>query len=271
MCLGDWKTHGSGTGGFYQCNIYTGGGEGGGGGGEEGGSKNESAGVRAVKDEERKRMAKREEMRRYEHHYMRYKQHQDGVRHNHALVTEVAARATELAVAIDEVGGGVSGDAHVAFLEQAAALVGTARRVLMWSYAEAFFLPQSGNEWRKSVCLIIVRFSSVTSSSVHSLGCSSSGSSESPSVAARILSIRSLSSRIVVTLSDANVCCVWASYSPHFFSIDPSIHPERSPGGAAGHPGQHGEPRAEGAARLVQRRKQQQQEEPAVLLEQPSH
>ena len=22
LCLGDWKTHGSGTGGYYACNIY---------------------------------------------------------------------------------------------------------------------------------------------------------------------------------------------------------------------------------------------------------
>jgi hypothetical protein len=136
MCMADWKTHGSATGGYYQCNIYNGGGTSGG------------SGLAAVKEEERARLSAQEELKRYEHHYSRFKQHQDGVKHNRALVVEVSGCVSELAIAIDAVGGGVNGEEYLQFLVEAARLVGTARQVLMWSYAEAFYLPQSQNEWR---------------------------------------------------------------------------------------------------------------------------
>ena len=55
LCRRDWKTHGAATGGYFQCNIYSGGdGSGGGGSG--------AADVRAAKAEEVERLSKAAEV-----------------------------------------------------------------------------------------------------------------------------------------------------------------------------------------------------------------
>ena len=141
MCLAPWSTHGSNTGGYYQCNLYTsdasddvvpGGG---------------SAKIGAIKQAEADRVSKAAEQKRYTHHYARYQQHWNGVRNNEALRKMVSTKVTELAVAIDATNAGTNGERYTRFLAEAAALIGPTRRLLMWSYVLAFYLPQSQSNW----------------------------------------------------------------------------------------------------------------------------
>jgi ariadne-1 len=64
LCKGDWKDHGSATGGYYQCNIY---------------DKTKQEGK--LPDEEKAAQEASNELERYEFHWTRYDSHSKSSRH----------------------------------------------------------------------------------------------------------------------------------------------------------------------------------------------
>jgi hypothetical protein len=134
--MGEWKSHGSATGGYYSCNVYSGSsssssGQGSSGVGDDGDDHDEDddddqdhpmvrtttlkagasvrsssssskvekkggGGLGLVKAQERRRLLKVDELRRYEFHYKRFQQHQDGVKNNPALVALATTAAKSL-------------------------------------------------------------------------------------------------------------------------------------------------------------------------------
>eukprot|EP01084_Bolivina_argentea_P249759 418258_1 len=64
LCRGDWKQHGSSTGGYYKCNIY---------------EKNVKEGK--INDEDQKAQDAKSELERYEFHYTRFDSHSKSCAH----------------------------------------------------------------------------------------------------------------------------------------------------------------------------------------------
>mmetsp|Transcript_27496 Transcript_27496/g.74770 ORF Transcript_27496/g.74770 Transcript_27496/m.74770 type:complete len:621 (-) Transcript_27496:822-2684(-) len=130
MCMRDWKTHGSETGGYYQCNIYVAG---------------DAVDVKGVQAGERERLRQAEEMRRYTFYFERYRQHKEGVKsaphlmeaaqnNIRILVEGVSAYRTQHSMSnLDPT--------YFQFILDMVDLVERCRRVLAWTYVFAYFLP----------------------------------------------------------------------------------------------------------------------------------
>jgi len=114
ICLGKWADHGANTGGFYQCNKY-----------DPSTSK---------KKEDDVSQAKRE-LDRYIHYYKRYQGHDQSLKYAAKQREQAEARMTEL----QKKGG--KGWIDVQFIMEAAEQLIECRRVLKYTYAYAFQMP----------------------------------------------------------------------------------------------------------------------------------
>mmetsp|Transcript_19765 Transcript_19765/g.32478 ORF Transcript_19765/g.32478 Transcript_19765/m.32478 type:complete len:570 (-) Transcript_19765:2669-4378(-) len=113
VCSGEWSLHGTNTGGYYNCNVY----------------RSDSSGGDNDKDK-----AKRE-LDRYLHYYKRYATHTQSGK----FATEQRAKAEKRMVEMQSTS--CVGWIDVQFLQQAVEQLIDCRRVLKYTYAFAYYLP----------------------------------------------------------------------------------------------------------------------------------
>lgn len=114
ICLGKWADHGANTGGFYQCNKYD----------PNSGKKHEEDISQAKRD-----------LDRYIHYYKRYQGHDSALKFANKQREQAEARMTDL----QKKGG--KGWIDVQFIMEAVEQVIECRRVLKYTYAYAFQMP----------------------------------------------------------------------------------------------------------------------------------
>ncbi|KAJ3681135.1 hypothetical protein LUZ60_015624 [Juncus effusus] len=121
LCLGDWSQHGERTGGFYACNSY------------------ESAKKQGVYDEaERRREMAKNSLERYTHYYERWASNQTSRTKALADLNEMKTRKiAELSENIREP------ETQLKFIVDAWQQIVECRRVLKWTYAYGYYLPEN--------------------------------------------------------------------------------------------------------------------------------
>lgn len=117
LCLGDWKAHGEGTGGFYACNRYE--------QGKKEGKYNE---------EEAKRERAKQSLERYMHYYQRFAEHDKARKQATAKMTEFAEAKIEQLSNIT-----ATPTSQLKLVLDAWAQVTDCRRILKWTYAYGFY------------------------------------------------------------------------------------------------------------------------------------
>lgn len=119
LCKGDWSEHGSATGGYYRCNRYE--------GRQKLGQKSE---------EERESESAANVLQKYLFYFSRFDNHSKARDFAVKSLQDTNKRMTELR----ELKGGGFND--VSFLESAVKTVIECRRVLQWTYAMGYYLPE---------------------------------------------------------------------------------------------------------------------------------
>jgi len=123
LCLGDWATHGTATGGYYQCNIY---------------DRQAKEGGHA--DDERARLKDKHALDKYMFFFERFMNHDRAMRLTVREEAEIEGKVQTLhdkhAFEIIE----------LQFLYDALKQVRTCRRVLKWSYVYGYYLEEDGPE-----------------------------------------------------------------------------------------------------------------------------
>ncbi|KAI3911171.1 hypothetical protein MKW92_033380 [Papaver armeniacum] len=121
LCLGNWKDHGDKTGGFYACNIY------------------EKAKARGVYDEEDKlKKEAKDYLDRYTFHYERFAQNQKS--RLKAVESLQKMKSEDLANLCHRYR---ESEAQLKLVIDAWLQIIECRRVLKWTYAYGYYLPQS--------------------------------------------------------------------------------------------------------------------------------
>ncbi|MQL94197.1 hypothetical protein Taro_026855 [Colocasia esculenta] len=125
LCLGPWSDHGERTGGFYACNRY------------------EAAKQEGVYDEtERRREMAKNSLERYTHYYERWATNQSS--RQKALSDLQNMQAVQLEKLSDKQS---QPESQLKFITEAWLQIVECRRVLKWTYAYGFYLPE--NEYAK--------------------------------------------------------------------------------------------------------------------------
>ena len=117
VCMGDWKEHGTATGGYYKCNVY-----------EKKKSEN-----KAFSEEEKKREDARHELERYTFYFQRYDGHDKAGVYAQKLKPSLDHKI-EMLVEIKNYS-----PAELKFLSEGCAIVIQSRNVLKCSYAYAYY------------------------------------------------------------------------------------------------------------------------------------
>ena len=78
LCMGDWKKHGSETGGYYACNIY------------------EAGKTKKVKDMEDKIQSAKDELNNYLWHFERYQNHKNSIKYAKEMESKIDGIIEEL-------------------------------------------------------------------------------------------------------------------------------------------------------------------------------
>lgn len=117
LCLGEWASHGTSTGGYYQCNIY---------------DKQSKEGKHA--DEERSRAKAKHALDKYMFYFERFMDHDRGMR---LTVTEEQDIEGKVQRLHDEHGFAII---ELQFLYDALRQVRACRRVLKWTYVYGYYL-----------------------------------------------------------------------------------------------------------------------------------
>ncbi|KAI3986143.1 hypothetical protein MKX01_027414 [Papaver californicum] len=121
LCLGDWKTHGTTTGGYYACNVY------------------EKAREQGIYDEEEKIKKKAKDfLDRYAFYYERFAENQKS--RLKAIESLKKIQSEDLAKLSDIYH---LPETDLAYITDAWGQIIECRRVLKWSYAYGYYLPQS--------------------------------------------------------------------------------------------------------------------------------
>lgn len=117
VCLGDWKDHGSATGGYYKCNKYE-----------------ETAKDETFKKAEDKRETAKTELKRYMFHYERFANHDKSEQLARKLRPVLEAKMEMLHTIKNYPIG------ELEFLVEACEEVQKCRQVLKWTYAYGYFM-----------------------------------------------------------------------------------------------------------------------------------
>lgn len=123
LCLGDWSTHGTTTGGYYQCNIY---------------DKQAKEGKHS--EEEQNRARDKHALDKYMHFFERFMEHDKGMKickQEEVLIEEKVQKLHdnhEFAII------------ELQFLYDALKQVRACRRVLKWTYVYGYYLDEAGPE-----------------------------------------------------------------------------------------------------------------------------
>jgi len=123
LCLGDWATHGSTTGGYYHCNVY---------------DKQVKDGQHA--EEEQTRMAAKHELDKYRFFFERFMDHDRGMK---LTVREGQDVENKVQTLHDKHGFEII---ELQFLLDALKQVRACRRVLKWTYVYGYYLEDAGVE-----------------------------------------------------------------------------------------------------------------------------
>jgi len=123
LCKGDWKDHGTATGGYYSCNRY-----------EEAKKKGNCS------EEERKAADAKNELQKYLHFYQRFDNHHKAREFAIKSLPKIQSRMKNL----QELKGGGFND--VAFLEKAVETVIECRKLLQWTYAMGYYMESGTKE-----------------------------------------------------------------------------------------------------------------------------
>lgn len=117
ICMGDWSTHGSATGGYYQCNLY------------DDKKKNNAN----FAEEEQKRANAQNELTRYSHYFTRYNEHDRS--------SKIAVNQREKVANTQKILHEFMAypPAELNFLTEALEAVIYCRQVLKWTYAYGFY------------------------------------------------------------------------------------------------------------------------------------
>ncbi|XP_020688638.1 probable E3 ubiquitin-protein ligase ARI8 [Dendrobium catenatum] len=120
LCLGSWIEHGERTGGFYACNRY------------------EAAKEEGVYDEsERRREMAKNSLERYTHYYERWatnqRSRQKALAQLHSIQTEKLEKLSKIQC---------QPESQLKFIIEAMLQVVECRRVLKWTYAYGYYLPE---------------------------------------------------------------------------------------------------------------------------------
>lgn len=123
LCLGEWTTHGTSTGGYYQCNIY---------------DKNSKEGKHA--DEEKTRKDAKHALDKYMFYFERYMDHDRGMKLTVKEEQDIEGKVQTLH---DKHGFEII---ELQFLYDALRQVRACRRVLKWTYVYGYYLEEAGPE-----------------------------------------------------------------------------------------------------------------------------
>lgn len=121
LCLGEWSTHGTSTGGYYQCNIY---------------DKQAKEGKHA--EEEKSRQSAKHALDKYMFFFERFMDHDRGMK---LTVKEEADIEGSVQKLHDSHGFEI---VELQFLYEALKQVRSCRRVLKWSYVYGYYLNEAG-------------------------------------------------------------------------------------------------------------------------------
>ncbi|KAI3880487.1 hypothetical protein MKX03_001696 [Papaver bracteatum] len=120
LCLGDWKTHGEKTGGFYACNIY------------------EKVRGSASDEEEKIKNKAKDYLDKYAFYYERFEENQKS--RLKAIESLKKIQSEGLAKLSQKYG---STETELGYITNAWQQIIECRRVLKWTYAYGYYLPQS--------------------------------------------------------------------------------------------------------------------------------
>jgi ariadne-1 len=121
LCLGEWSTHGTSTGGYYQCNIY---------------DKQAKEGKHV--EEEKSRTAAKHALDKYMFYFERFMDHDRGMKLTVKEEVELEGHVQKLH---DSHGFEI---VELQFLYEALKQVRSCRRVLKWSYVYGYYLHEAG-------------------------------------------------------------------------------------------------------------------------------
>jgi len=123
LCLGDWSTHGTSTGGYYQCNIY---------------DKQAKEGKHM--EEEKTRQKAKHALDKYMFYFERFMDHDRGMK---LTVREELDIEVKVQTLHDKHGFEII---ELQFLYDALRQVRACRRVLKWTYVYGYYLEETGPE-----------------------------------------------------------------------------------------------------------------------------
>jgi ariadne-1 len=123
LCLGDWATHGSSTGGYYQCNIY-----------EQRSKEGKMA------EEEKGRQKAKHALDKYMFYFERFMNHDRSMKHT---IKEESQIENKVHILHDKHGFEII---ELQFLYDALRQVRICRRVLKWTYVYGYYLEETGPE-----------------------------------------------------------------------------------------------------------------------------
>ena len=128
MCLGTWKEHGERTGGFYGCNTF---------------QKNKEEGKYNEDEDIRKRAEKH--LEKYTHYYERWAGNESSRKQ---AVKDLKQMQNDYMVRLSDLRGATT--AELKFITEAWLQIIECRRVLKWTYAYGYYLPEDGDKKAKS-------------------------------------------------------------------------------------------------------------------------
>ena len=128
LCLGPWKEHGETSGGYYACNTF---------------QRNKEEGMYNEAEDIRKRAKKH--LEKYTHYYERWagneSSRQQAVKDLKQMQKNYMGRLSDMQWATE---------AELKFITEAWLQIIDCRRVLKWTYAYGYYLPEDGNKKAKS-------------------------------------------------------------------------------------------------------------------------
>ncbi|CAD5166996.1 unnamed protein product [Musa acuminata subsp. malaccensis] len=127
LCLGRWSEHGERTGGFYACNRYE--------AGKQEGAYDES--------ERRREMAKNS-LEKYTHYYERWATNQSS---RHKARADLQSMQTEKLLRLSDMQS--QPESQLKFIIEAWSQIVECRRVLKWTYAYGYYLPEQEHAKRQ--------------------------------------------------------------------------------------------------------------------------
>mmetsp|Transcript_91143 Transcript_91143/g.162255 ORF Transcript_91143/g.162255 Transcript_91143/m.162255 type:complete len:535 (-) Transcript_91143:198-1802(-) len=123
LCLGEWSTHGTSTGGYYQCNIY---------------DKASKEGKHA--DEEKSRIKAKHALDKYMFYFERFMDHDKGMKLTWRQEQDIEEKVQKLH---DEHNFEIM---ELQFLYDALRQVRVCRQVLKWTYVFGYYLEESSDK-----------------------------------------------------------------------------------------------------------------------------